>query len=68
MAPLIVFSLKLLEDHLLHLRDFAQGVGNILKAFRLVVTEKAYAKEVFQKSLQEVANLKGQVQHLQIAN
>jgi len=34
-------------------------MGNISKAFQLAITEKNTIKEVLQKSLQEVANLKG---------
>lgn len=66
-ASLVVSSLKLLEDHLCS-KDFAQTVGNISKAFCLAIIEKAYVKDVLQKSLQEVVELKGQLQHVHDAN
>lgn len=58
MAPLIISSLKSLEDHLLHPKDFAKIVGNISKAFQLAIIEKEAAEEGQQKSLREVAILK----------
>ncbi len=33
MVPLVLSSLKSLEDHLLHFKNFAQIMGNISKAF-----------------------------------
>jgi len=55
-------SLKSLKVHLLHTKDYAQIMGNILKAFWLATTEKETIEGVLQKNLQEVADLKKQLQ------
>jgi hypothetical protein len=68
MAPLVISSLKSLEDHLFRSKDFTHTMGNISKVFQLSTTEKEVVEEVLQKSLQEVADLKGHMQQLQIAN
>jgi hypothetical protein len=59
LTPLIVFSLKSLEDHLLCSRKFAQIVGNILIAIQLATTEKEVVEEPIGVSGFEVA--KGQL-------
>jgi hypothetical protein len=61
-APSITTSLKSLKEHLFHSRDYAQTVGNISKAFWFATTKKEVVEDVLQKSLQEVADLKGQLQ------
>jgi len=61
-APSVTTSLKSLKVHLLHTKDYAQIMGNILKAFWLATTEKETIEGVLQKNLQEVADLKKQLQ------
>jgi hypothetical protein len=51
MALSVISSLKSLEDHLFHSKDFTHTMGNISKAFRLSTIEKEVAEEVLQKSL-----------------
>jgi uncharacterized protein (UPF0303 family) len=46
LAPLILSSLKTLEDHLLWSREFAQMVGNISITFWLAIIEKDAIKKV----------------------
>jgi hypothetical protein len=45
LAPLVLSSLKILEDHLLRSREFAQTVGNISTIFWLAITQKDAVKE-----------------------
>jgi hypothetical protein len=63
-VPSVTSSLKSLNDHFLHSKDFIQMVGNISKAFWLVIIEKASTEELLQKSLEEVVELRGQFQCL----
>jgi hypothetical protein len=41
-VPSILSSLKSLEDHLLHFKNFAQIMGNISKVFQLATTTKNF--------------------------
>ncbi len=55
-------SLKSLKKHLLHSRDYAQTLSNISKTFWLATTKKETIEDGQQKNLQEVVDLKGQLQ------
>jgi hypothetical protein len=57
-VPSITTSLKSKKVHLLHTKDYAQIVGNILKAFWLATTEKETIEDVLQKNSQKVDDLK----------
>ncbi len=50
LAPLIVFSLKSLEDHWFRSKKFAQMVGDILISFWLATTKKDVVKKMLQKN------------------
>jgi hypothetical protein len=45
LTPLVLSSLKTLEDHLLWSREFAQMVGNISTTFWLAILEKDAIEE-----------------------
>ncbi len=58
MAPFVVASLKSLEDYFLCSNNFVQTMNNISKVFQLISIEKEAIGEGWQKSLQEVVDLK----------